>query len=188
MSSSLSRSLHKMATVTATLPAQPAAIVDLKPDVAVERIEVAAPPETPAPPTAMSDVSDYNHGLKSKWPIATDLAGCAQPCRLEGEVADLVVLGEIPKQIEGNFYRVMCDPFVPPHPNNIPLDGDGNISVFQFHNGRVDMKTKYIETERFKLERRANKALFGLYRNPYTHHPCVRYVLRVFFFHALTRA
>ncbi|KAJ5765325.1 hypothetical protein N7520_004884 [Penicillium odoratum] len=36
------------------------------------------------------------------------------------------------------------------------------------------MKIKYIETERYKLERHANKALFGLYRNPFTHPPCVR--------------
>lgn len=33
---------------------------------------------------------------------------------------------------------------------------------------------RYIETERYKLERKANKRLFGLYRNPFTHHPCVR--------------
>ncbi|CAK7212999.1 transcriptional regulatory protein rco1 [Sporothrix eucalyptigena] len=68
----------------------------------------------------------------------------------------------------------MCDPFVPPDANNVPIDGDGNISAFRIHNGRVDMKIKYIETERYKLERRAGKALFGLYRNPFTHHPCVR--------------
>lgn len=87
-----------------------------------------------------------------------------------------VVLGEIPKEIEGSFYRVMVDSFLPPVEGNVPIDGDGNISVFQFHNGKVDLKTKYIETERLKLERKANKALFGLYRNPFTHHPCVRCV------------
>jgi carotenoid cleavage dioxygenase-like enzyme len=59
----------------------------------------------------------------------------------------------------------MVDPFVPPHPHNVPIDGDGNISVFQFHNGKVDLKTRYIDTERLKLERKANKAMFGLYRN-----------------------
>lgn len=87
-----------------------------------------------------------------------------------------VVLGDIPKEIDGCFYRVMVDPFVPPHPDNVPIDGDGNISVFQFHNGKVDLKTRYIDTERLKLERKANKAMFGLYRNPFTHHPCVRCV------------
>ncbi|KAF2030842.1 carotenoid oxygenase [Setomelanomma holmii] len=105
---------------------------------------------------------------------AVDLAGGVIPCRLEGEVEDLVVFGEIPKDINGSFYRVMCDPFMPPCEGNVLIDGDGNISVFQFHNGKVDMKTRYIETERYKLERKANKQLFGLYRNPFTHHPCVR--------------
>lgn len=118
--------------------------------------------------------NDGLYGLTTKWPAANDIAGSSLPCRLEGEISDLVVLGDIPREIEGTFYRVMCDPFVPPHPRNVPLDGDGNISAFRFHDGRVDMKMRYVETERYKLERRANKALFGLYRNPYTHHPCVR--------------
>ena len=112
--------------------------------------------------------------LKSKWPVARDLAGSDKPCRLEGEIADLVVLGDVPPQLDGVFYRIMCDPFVPPHPGNVPIDGDGNLSAFRFKDGRVDFKMRYVETERYVLERRANKALFGLYRNPFSHHPCVR--------------
>ncbi|OAL53906.1 carotenoid oxygenase [Pyrenochaeta sp. DS3sAY3a] len=119
-----------------------------------------------------SDPSLY--GLSSQWSTAHDLAGSALPCRLEGELASLVVLGSIPPSITGTFYRITTDPFMPPHPQNVPLDGDGNITAFRFHAGRVDMKMRYVETERYKLERRANKALFGLYRNPFTHHPCVR--------------
>ncbi|PNS14571.1 hypothetical protein CAC42_2628 [Sphaceloma murrayae] len=117
---------------------------------------------------------DPYYGLTSKWPIASDLAGSTLPCRFEGELADLVVLGEIPPEIRGTFYRVMCDPFMPPHVQNVPLDGDGSVSAFRFHDGHVDMKMRYVETERYKLERKANKSLFGLYRNPFTHHPCVR--------------
>ncbi|ETS75497.1 hypothetical protein PFICI_12441 [Pestalotiopsis fici W106-1] len=120
------------------------------------------------------EIAAVYEGLATKWLAAYDLAGSGSPCRIEGELADLVVLGEIPPEINGTFYRVMCDPFVPPDPNNVPIDGDGNVSAFRIHNGRVDMRLKYIETERYKLERRANKALFGLYRNPFTHHPCVR--------------
>ena len=124
--------------------------------------------------TAAVEKTDEYLGLESKWTIAYDLAGSSLPCRLEGEIADLVVLGEIPKEIDGTFYRVMTDPLMPPHPKNVPLDGDGNISAFRFENGRVDMKMRYVETERYILERKANRALFGLYRNPFTHHPCVR--------------
>jgi carotenoid cleavage dioxygenase-like enzyme len=126
------------------------------------------------PPATKVDVSGDPPSLKSKWPVARDLAGSVNPCRLEGEVADLVVLGTVPPQLDGVFYRVMCDPFVPPHPGNVPIDGDGNISAFRFKDGRVDFKMRYVETERYILERRANKALFGLYRNPFSHHPCVR--------------
>ena len=115
-----------------------------------------------------------HHGLASSWPQALDLAGSNVPCRLEGEIGDLIVRGEIPKAIDGTFYRVMCDPFVPPDPNNVPIDGDGNVSALRIHDGRCDFKTRYVETERYKLERKANKALFGLYQNPFTHHPCVR--------------
>ena len=117
---------------------------------------------------------DGSYGLTSKWPVSLDLAGSNLPCRLEGEIADLVVLGELPVEISGTFYRVMVDPFVPPDERNVPIDGDGSISAFRFHQGKVDMKMRYIETERYKLEQKAQKALFGLYRNPYTHHPCVR--------------
>ncbi|OQU98981.1 hypothetical protein CLAIMM_04689 [Cladophialophora immunda] len=114
-------------------------------------------------------------GLKpTKWESAQDLAGSGVPCRLEGEVKDMVVFGEIPSEINGTFYRVMTDPFVPPHAGSTPIDGDGHISAFRFHNGHVDLRMRYIETERYLLERKANRSLFGLYRNPYTHHPCVR--------------
>ncbi|KAF2223278.1 isoeugenol monooxygenase [Elsinoe ampelina] len=130
------------------------------------------------PPTDRSGpvngTHDAYYGLTSKWPVTADLAGSTLPCRLEGEIADLVVLGEIPVEIRGTFYRVMVDPALPPVPGNVPLDGDGNISAFRFHDGRVDMKMRYVQTERYKLERKAGRSLFGLYRNPFSHHPCVQ--------------
>jgi hypothetical protein len=76
------------------------------------------------PPATKVDVSGDPPRLKSKWPVTRDLAGSVNPCRLEGEVADLVVLGTVPPQLDGVFYRVMCDPFVPPHPGNVPIDGE----------------------------------------------------------------
>lgn len=128
---------------------------------------------TDAPPPPHPEHPHYGT-LASKWPQALDLAGSNQPCRLEGAIADLPVLGTLPPQIDGTFYRVMCDPFVPPHPANVPIDGDGSVSAFRVRRGRVDMRMAYVETERYRLERRRGAALFGLYRNPFTHHPCVR--------------
>ena len=55
------------------------------------------PPNAPAPPkvaptTEKSGEDGWSHGLKSKWPVALDLAGSNLPCRLEGEVENLVRL------------------------------------------------------------------------------------------------
>ncbi|KAK4208931.1 lignostilbene dioxygenase family [Rhypophila decipiens] len=113
-------------------------------------------------------------GLSSTWsnylsPLENGVLG-----RFEGEAADLAVFGEIPSEINGTFYRIMVDPFYPVQEGNPPVEGDGNICALRIHNGRVDMKIRYVDTERLRLERHANKRLFGLYRNPFSHHPCVR--------------
>ncbi|KAH7412899.1 lignostilbene dioxygenase [Cadophora sp. MPI-SDFR-AT-0126] len=113
-------------------------------------------------------------GLKSDWPPPFGSSAIGAPGRVEGEMNDLIVHGEIPKAIDGTFYRIMIDPFYPLAPGNPPVEGDGNISAFRIKAGHVDMKMKYVDTERLKLERQAQKRLFGLYRNPFTHHPCVR--------------
>ncbi|KAL0944992.1 lignostilbene dioxygenase family protein [Colletotrichum truncatum] len=94
--------------------------------------------------------------------------------RFETEAADLTVVGEIPKQLQGTFYRILVDPFYEPPAENPPIEGDGNVCAFRIQDGRVDMKMRYVDTERLRLERQAKKRLFGLYRNPFSHHPCVR--------------
>ncbi|KAG4272721.1 hypothetical protein FPRO04_14618 [Fusarium proliferatum] len=113
-------------------------------------------------------------GLPSAWRQAMEFSQHGMPGRFESEVADMVVFGDIPKEINGTFYRMMIDPLYPLMPNNPAIEGDGNICALRIQDGRVDMKNKYVETERLKLERQAKKRLFGLYRNPFTHHPCVR--------------
>ena len=57
---------------------------------------------------------------------------------------------------------------------NVSLDGDGKVLAFWFKDGRVDLKMRYIGTDRYKLKRNAGKAILGLYQNSFTHHPCVR--------------
>ena len=44
-----------------------------------------------------------------------------RPCRVEGEVPNLEVYGEIPLDIDGTFYRVMPDPQFPPFIENDPV-------------------------------------------------------------------
>ncbi|KAK3314351.1 carotenoid oxygenase [Apodospora peruviana] len=113
-------------------------------------------------------------GLKSTWstslsPLENGVGG-----RFEGEASDLAVFGEIPAEINGTFYRIMVDPFYPIAEGNPPIEGDGNICALRIKDGHVDLRVRYVDTERLRLERHANKRLFGLYRNPFSHHPCVR--------------
>ncbi|KAF5967367.1 lignostilbene dioxygenase [Fusarium coicis] len=113
-------------------------------------------------------------GLQSALRQALEFSQHGVPGRFESEVADMVVYGDIPKEINGTFYCMMIDPLYPLMPNNPAIEVDGNICALRIQNGRIDMKNRYVETERLKRERQAKKRLFGLYRNPFTHHPCVR--------------
>ncbi|KAL1799700.1 hypothetical protein ACET3X_000042 [Alternaria dauci] len=123
------------------------------------------------PITRAHDPTPY--GLEGKWTKMLQKPFASFPSRFQGEISDLVVFGQIPKEINGTFYRIMVDPFYP-RDDDVPVEGDGNVSAFRIHNGHVDMKIKYVETERLRLEKKAQERLFGLYRNPFTHHPCVR--------------
>lgn len=38
------------------------------------------------------------------------------PYRHKGDVGDLVIRGELPKELDGYFYRVITDAWTPPHP------------------------------------------------------------------------
>ncbi|KAH7409720.1 lignostilbene dioxygenase [Cadophora sp. MPI-SDFR-AT-0126] len=118
--------------------------------------------------------ADNHYGLKSPWELIYNPIDQAPHGRFECEADDLVVFGDIPKEIDGTFYRLHPDPNVLPKDDVPFIDGDGMISAFRIINGKVSMKMKYIETERYLLERQAGKRLFGRYRNPYDCHPCVR--------------
>ena len=101
--------------------------------------------------------------------------GLNAPVRFEGTVQALEVVGELPPGLNGEYYRVGPDPAYPPfHKNFFPVvDGDGMIVMFSIREGRVDYRSRYVETERLRLQRAANRALFGAYRNPFSDDPTV---------------
>lgn len=98
--------------------------------------------------------------------------------RFEADVASLEIIGTLPKNLHGAFYRIQPDTAFPPrYDDDIPLNGDGNISCFYFKDGTIDFKNRYVQTEKFKAERSARQALFGRYRNKYTDDPRVQSVI-----------
>lgn len=108
------------------------------------------------------------------FPDTPAFSGFAAPFRSEIDIQDLVVEGEIPQDLNGHFYRVQPDFIYPPrYANDVPFNGDGNVTLFRFDQGHVDVKTRYVQTQRYKAQSRARKALFGTYRNPRTDDPSV---------------
>lgn len=108
------------------------------------------------------------------FPDTPAFTGFNQPRRIEADVFDLEVEGEVPAALNGAFYRCGPDPRFPPRMgDDININGDGMVTCFRFRNGCVDFRSRYVRTEKYRLEAEARKALFGAYRNPYTDDPRV---------------
>ena len=113
--------------------------------------------------------------MSNAFPNTMDFSGYNAPSRIECDVHDLVVEGQIPAEVSGSWYQTVPDPqYSPKIPPDTYLSGDGMVRMLRFENGRADLKQRYVQSERFKEERRARRALYGVYRNPYTDDPSVR--------------
>jgi carotenoid cleavage dioxygenase-like enzyme len=97
------------------------------------------------------------------------------PAGIECDAPDLVIEGELPKDLEGCYYRNGPDPLHPPREGDQYhwFDGDGMIQYFRFENGRVSYRNRWVQTEKYKLEREAGESLFGVLGNPMTGDPSV---------------
>lgn len=109
------------------------------------------------------------------FPDTLAFSGILRPLRFEADILDLEVEGVIPPELNGTYHRVHPDQQFPPmFDSDQFFNGDGSISLFRFRNGKVDFKQRYAQTDKFKLERAAGRALFGAYRNPLTDDPSVK--------------
>lgn len=101
--------------------------------------------------------------------------GFQVPLRFNASIDDCEVVGQIPSDIDGAFYRVGGEFFYPPKfADDAFLSADGYISMFRIRNGRVDYRGRWVETERLQRIRQAGRQLYGYYRNPFTDDPSVQ--------------
>jgi len=106
----------------------------------------------------------------------TTARGFNQPMRFEANVYDCEIIGKIPSDLSGAYVRVGPEFYFPqllPGPNQ-SVDGDGFINAYRIKHGRVDYKSRWVKTERWKNDRKAGRQLYGSYRNPYTDDPSIR--------------
>jgi carotenoid cleavage dioxygenase-like enzyme len=110
----------------------------------------------------------------NRFPETPSFQGFMSPSRFEVDITDLEYDGEVPRDLSGAFYRVNPDPqFAPKLGDDIWFNGDGMVTRFGFHGGRVDLRHRWVRTDKWKLEHEAGKALFALYRNPLKDDPSV---------------
>jgi carotenoid cleavage dioxygenase len=77
-------------------------------------------PPSPPPNPFQAPPNPDHFGLTSeRKPPVLGPASVGAPGRVEGEMADCLVLGEIPKEIDGTFYRIIINSFYPLIPGNI---------------------------------------------------------------------
>ena len=135
--------------------------------------DISTPQQRAAPTTLTPNAyAPASSGLK--FPDILIYRGYSAPVRMETDVYDLEVEGTIPAGLNGAYYRNSADPQYPPlHGTDIFLNGDGMIHKVSFQSGHADLKTRYVQTEKLALERKARRALFGAYRNSFTDDPRV---------------
>ncbi|HZV56033.1 MAG TPA: carotenoid oxygenase family protein [Sphingobium sp.] len=108
------------------------------------------------------------------FPNNFGFTGTLRPLRLQGDIHDVEVEGEIPACLDGAFHRVHPDNQFPPmFEDDQFFNGDGMVSMFRVKNGKVDFRQRYAQTDKWLLENRAGRALFGQYRNHLTDDPSV---------------
>jgi carotenoid cleavage dioxygenase-like enzyme len=115
----------------------------------------------------------------ARFPDTPSFTGFNTPSRIEADIADLDVAGEIPAEIDGAFFRVQPDPQFPPRlGDDIAFNGDGMVTRFHIHGGRCDFKQRWARTDKWNTEHDAGMALFGAYRNPLTDDHAVEGMIR----------
>lgn len=101
--------------------------------------------------------------------------GWGAPMRIESDLRDLEIgFGKLPADLQGTLYRCGPDRQYPPmFKNDVFIDGEGMAHMFRFDGGHVDYRSRWVRNERFLLQEKARRSLFGRYRNRYTNDPSV---------------
>jgi carotenoid cleavage dioxygenase len=99
------------------------------------------------------------------------LSGNFAPVRSEDDF-DLVVKGEIPRELRGALFRIGPNPqFEPRDPNHHWFAGDGMVHGFYVEDGEVRYRNRYARTPKWELEHAHGRSLFGTFGNPMTTDP-----------------
>jgi carotenoid cleavage dioxygenase len=103
------------------------------------------------------------------------LRGNFGPLRDEGFTENLQVIGEIPRDLNGTFFRNGPNPQFEPVGRYHWFDGDGMIHAIKLENGRASYRNRWVESGGLVEERKAGRALYrGLLSLEGTEAPAIK--------------
>lgn len=96
-------------------------------------------------------------------PQHPNLVGGFAPIQMECDAPDLVIDGEVPRDLNGTFYRNGPNPQFAPRGAHHWFGGDGMVHAFTLDDGRVSYRNRWARTVKWKTEREAHRALFSAF-------------------------
>jgi len=110
--------------------------------------------------------------MTSPYPNHPQLSGNFAPIRMECDVDDCIIEGELPSDLQGTYYRNGPDPQFPPLGHHHWFGGDGMVHMWQIDGGRVRYRNRWARTVKWTLERAAGRSLMN-YFDPVRNDPSV---------------
>ena len=109
------------------------------------------------------------------YPRHPNLVGGFAPLRMECDAPDLVVDGEVPRELNGTFYRNGPNPQFAPRGSYHWFGGDGMLHAFAIRDGRVAYRNRWLRTVKWNTEHDAGESLFSAF-NPMESDERVRFM------------
>jgi len=113
--------------------------------------------------------------MAKTYPRHPNLIGGFAPLRMECDAPDLVVDGEVPRELDGTFYRNGPNPQFAPRGSYHWFGGDGMLHAFAIRDGRVAYRNRWLRTVKWKTEHDAGESLFSAF-NPMESDERVRFM------------
>jgi hypothetical protein len=103
--------------------------------------------------------------MAKPFPNHPNLIGGFAPIQMECDAPDLIVDGEVPRDLNGTFYRNGPNPQFAPRGHHHWFGGDGMVHAFTLDDGRVSYRNRWARTvmTAVPIERRERmKRILGL--------------------------
>ena len=101
--------------------------------------------------------------MSRPFPDHPMLTGYFEPWPMEGDLHDLPITGEVPRELNGTLYRNGPNPQFVPQGGYHFFGGDGMVHAFALEDGRCHYRNRWVRTPKFELEREAGEALFAAF-------------------------